>query len=202
MKNLSLGKKINKLRLQRSWSQAQLAEICNLSLRTIQRLEKSGKCSHETLLAIAAAFDLDISDLKSPEYFIYGSNTFLAKVNHHKLAFWGIILAAPALYFILANILKYNFNINLLAEPLQYIYSDPQIFYIFNQASPILFLGGLCLALLLNVLPFIDFRFEKYRSELHGHFTLRFFKTNLYIGLGSLGCLLLLFSYFVAESLI
>jgi transcriptional regulator with XRE-family HTH domain len=58
-----LADKIRQLREERSWSQAQLGGIANVSLRTIQRVEKDGHCSHETLLSIAAAFDIDVRQL-------------------------------------------------------------------------------------------------------------------------------------------
>jgi len=56
-----LGNYIRDERERRSWSQAQLSEIAGLSIRTIQRTETTGRCSHETLLAVAAAFDLDVA---------------------------------------------------------------------------------------------------------------------------------------------
>ncbi len=62
MSRKNLAKKIKMMRYERSWSQSQLAEIANLSLRTIQRIESSGYCSHETLLSMAAAFDIDVKE--------------------------------------------------------------------------------------------------------------------------------------------
>lgn len=53
---------IKKLRLQRAWSQEQLAECSGISVRTIQRLEKGGQMSLESRKAIAATFDLNASD--------------------------------------------------------------------------------------------------------------------------------------------
>ena len=57
---------IQKLRLQRGWSQEQLAEVSGLSVRTIQRLERGQPGSLETLKALAAVFEIDFSDLKDP----------------------------------------------------------------------------------------------------------------------------------------
>ncbi len=57
---------VQKLRLQRGWSQEQLAELSGLSVRTIQRLERGQAASVETLKALGAAFDVDFSDLKEP----------------------------------------------------------------------------------------------------------------------------------------
>ena len=55
--------RIKQLREQRAWSQEHLAAISGLSIRTIQRLETSGAASHESRLALAAAFGLDPADL-------------------------------------------------------------------------------------------------------------------------------------------
>lgn len=54
---------VRKLRLEKGWSQEQLAEICNLNVRTIQRIERGQKASLETLNALAVVFDVDVSDL-------------------------------------------------------------------------------------------------------------------------------------------
>ncbi len=54
---------VRKFRLEKGWSQEQLAELCNLSVRTIQRIERGHKPSLETLNALAAVFEIDVSDL-------------------------------------------------------------------------------------------------------------------------------------------
>ena len=58
---------IQKLRLQRGWSQEQLADISGLSTRTIQRLERGAAPSLESLKALGAAFGVDLSALKEPD---------------------------------------------------------------------------------------------------------------------------------------
>jgi transcriptional regulator with XRE-family HTH domain len=58
---------IQKLRLQRGWSQEQLAELSGLSVRTIQRLERGQGASVESLKALGAAFEIDFSQLKEPD---------------------------------------------------------------------------------------------------------------------------------------
>jgi transcriptional regulator with XRE-family HTH domain len=58
---------IQKLRLQRGWSQEQLAELSGLNVRTIQRLERGQTASLESLNALAAAFEIDLAALKEPE---------------------------------------------------------------------------------------------------------------------------------------
>ena len=56
---------IRKLRLEKGWSQEQLAEICDLSVRTIQRIERGQKPSLESLKALASAFEIDVTDLST-----------------------------------------------------------------------------------------------------------------------------------------
>jgi transcriptional regulator with XRE-family HTH domain len=55
---------IQKLRLQRGWSQEQLAELTGLSVRTIQRVERGQNPSAESLKAIAAVLDVDFGALR------------------------------------------------------------------------------------------------------------------------------------------
>ena len=50
------GALVQKLRLQRGWSQEQLAELCALSVRTIQRIERGQTASLKTLNALASVF--------------------------------------------------------------------------------------------------------------------------------------------------
>ena len=54
---------VKKLRVERNWSQEQLAEFCGLSVRTIQRVESGNKASLETLKCLASVFEVDISKL-------------------------------------------------------------------------------------------------------------------------------------------
>ncbi|MFB9887933.1 2TM domain-containing protein [Balneatrix alpica] len=54
---------IKALRLQRGWSQEQLASISGVSVRTIQRLENGASASLDTRKALAAAMDLPLPQL-------------------------------------------------------------------------------------------------------------------------------------------
>ncbi|WP_346836603.1 helix-turn-helix transcriptional regulator [Microbulbifer sp. SAOS-129_SWC] len=57
------AQKITSLRATRAWSQQQLADIASVSLRTIQRIEKSGNASHESVKSLSAAFSIRPEDL-------------------------------------------------------------------------------------------------------------------------------------------
>lgn len=54
---------VKKLRMERHWSQSQLADACGLTLRTIQRLESSGRASIESARSLASVFDFNPDDL-------------------------------------------------------------------------------------------------------------------------------------------
>jgi transcriptional regulator with XRE-family HTH domain len=55
--------RVKQERLKRGWPQGQLADIADVSLRTVQRLEKDGIAALETLKAIASAFEVDVEFL-------------------------------------------------------------------------------------------------------------------------------------------
>ena len=52
---------LRKLRLQRGWSQEHVAELTDLSVRTIQRIERGGQPSLESAKALAAVFEVDLT---------------------------------------------------------------------------------------------------------------------------------------------
>ena len=54
---------IRKLRKEHLWSQDQLAQVCGLSLRTIQRIESRGSGSQESIKALASVFSVKPEDL-------------------------------------------------------------------------------------------------------------------------------------------
>jgi len=58
---------IRKLRLQRGWSQEQLATHSGLSIRTIQRIERGQKPGLESLKALAAVFETSVDQLQQEQ---------------------------------------------------------------------------------------------------------------------------------------
>ncbi|MGB0514491.1 MAG: helix-turn-helix domain-containing protein [Wenzhouxiangellaceae bacterium] len=64
---------VRRTRTERGWTQQQLAEIADLSLRTVQRVENQGVASNETVSALSAVLELPRADLlkqdpTDPEY--------------------------------------------------------------------------------------------------------------------------------------
>ncbi|WP_368506774.1 2TM domain-containing protein [Colwellia sp. 1_MG-2023] len=55
---------VRKLRIQKGWSQEQLAQFSGLSVRTIQRIERGKTAGLESLKSLAAVFEVNIQDLQ------------------------------------------------------------------------------------------------------------------------------------------
>lgn len=71
--------KIQELRSLRCWSQDELASAAGLSVRTIQRVEKSGAASLETTKALASVFSVSPIELQTPQKIENITFNFLCK---------------------------------------------------------------------------------------------------------------------------
>lgn len=58
---------VRKLRLQRGWSQEQLAQLSGLNIRTIQRIERGQSAGLESLKSLAAVFEVPFTDLQTQD---------------------------------------------------------------------------------------------------------------------------------------
>ena len=76
---------VRELRTKANWSQEDLAAASELSLRTIQRVEKDGAAALETRRALAAAFDLRPEDLDLVDI---RDDPYVLKVGTGMLAVW------------------------------------------------------------------------------------------------------------------
>lgn len=61
------SERVRKARIERGWTQQQLAEIADLSLRTVQRVENQSAASNETISSLCAVLELDRQDLLGPD---------------------------------------------------------------------------------------------------------------------------------------
>ena len=85
MKTKVNPQKIKEIREQRGWSQNQLADMAKVSLRTIQRMEKDGSCSIESVKSLAAVFDIDFKELLQEEDSKkFDGVDFLLRIEHGK----------------------------------------------------------------------------------------------------------------------
>lgn len=93
----------NKLKLYRAengWSQEQLAEVSGISLRTIQRAEKDGRCSQESCMAFASAFSVSPPEL---------NDEFKSSIGNGSINIGGMIGAAIILALIM-TIIAWEWN--------------------------------------------------------------------------------------------
>jgi transcriptional regulator with XRE-family HTH domain len=208
MKSDLIANKIKALRQERAWSQAQLAEIASLSIRTVQRVELNGRCSPETLLALASAFEINVSELTSllrealERYSIYlfGFRFSTGWLKPKVAVFLSILLVFPAVYFISASILKYVFGIPFLFDPLLAFYSSKEILWWFNVISPAVFLSGLILSIALNLLVMVSFRMWKENGSIFSDFSFTPKAANVLVAALSIVSLSVLFVYAIGEN--
>ena len=146
---------IQKLRLQRGWSQEQLAEVSGLSVRTIQRLERGQPGSLESMKALAAVFETDLDRLKEPTMDAPRSDVrpdeALALAHVRKVKSFYVHLTQ---YLIVISILAV---VNLTSYPNYLWFVWPALGW------------GLCLlahgAAVFNVVPFLDGAWERRQVE-------------------------------------
>ncbi|WP_085298877.1 helix-turn-helix domain-containing protein [Cognaticolwellia mytili] len=55
--------KVKNLRSEQHWTQQHLADACGISLRTVQRVERYGNASNETLMSLASVFNVEKKSL-------------------------------------------------------------------------------------------------------------------------------------------
>lgn len=87
--------KLTRLRGQRAWSQQYLADVAGVSLRTVQRIEKTGVASGESVRALASAFDVKAAELMVP----LRVNRWMRKIATLGAALTGMLFVAVAVAF-------------------------------------------------------------------------------------------------------
>lgn len=213
MRKNTLAEKIKRLRTERAWSQAQLAEVASLSIRTVQRVEIDGKCSHDSLLAFASAFDIDVKELTGLlndqlnsnakfSFSLFGYNINFGWFKSRTAFVVGILMILPALYFITASILKYNFGFAFLFEPLEIFFTSHQMLKIFNLISPAIFLFGLLGAFVINFLTMFSIKFWKEKNVLQSEISFIPRTLNLTVSIISFSSLMIMLAYVVTENFI
>lgn len=78
----------------RAWSQTQLAEVSGLSLRTIQRIEKTGVASRESAKSLAAVYDCSITELvaRNVPSLVEGRFSFSKMSSKAKIIHFSVLL--------------------------------------------------------------------------------------------------------------
>jgi transcriptional regulator with XRE-family HTH domain len=147
---------VQKLRVQRGWSQEQLAELTGLSARTIQRIERGQKASAESLKAIAAVFEVDLSALREPDM----QSPATPQVSPEEALALVHVRRIKGFYMHLA---EYCVIIGMLA--VMNVFISPQYPWVIFPAAPwgfYLLVHGLCA---FDKLPFLNGQWEKWQVE-------------------------------------
>lgn len=99
------GELVRRLRAERGWTQEHLATLADTTVKTIQRVEKTGFCSIETRSALAAAFQIELKQLDGEE------RIQQAKADgDNGLLFYHRLLGGNALVAIFQDTLWYRFS--------------------------------------------------------------------------------------------
>jgi DNA-binding XRE family transcriptional regulator len=137
-----MGNKLRKLREARCWSQAHLADAARVNVRTVQRIESGEPCSFETILSLAGALGVDVSE------FDPGTRRgILAGRPHLQLAAAALCLG-PGAIFVAVNLMRqlgFTSPYSILAS----LGSALMTFNTFNRISPPIFVGGAAMSVLL-----------------------------------------------------
>ncbi|MGB0895238.1 MAG: helix-turn-helix transcriptional regulator [Parashewanella sp.] len=106
------AKKIKQLRTNEGWTQQHLADVCEVSLRTVQRVERYGIASNETALGLCAAFNITVVEIKAkpPVHEVETTNDQLQESVRTKLSWlsliMGVMIGSGSTFFITQFILR------------------------------------------------------------------------------------------------
>ena len=124
------------------------------------------------------------------------------KMTARRLAWAGSTLVSAPLFFVTASLLKYELGIGFLFDPLEALFADPGRQHVFNLVSPVVFLGGLGLALVLNAYAVVRLNVSREDGVIVGTVRLRTRFWNIAVAGVSLLLLVTLVAYFFAENFV
>lgn len=121
-------------------------------------------------------------------------------MRERRMAGIGLILLLTPLYFIAASLLKYELGIGFLFDPLEAFLSVAQRRDVFNLVSPVVFLGGLGTALVLNVYAVLRLNITREDGTIVSTVRLEPRFWNVAVALSSAALLSTLVGYFFLEN--
>ena len=113
----------------------------------------------------------------------------------------GALLALPGLYFAFAALMAAYAGVSFFFVPFHLLLESPVTRGPFNLISPIIFLGGPLLALVLNVLYLVRIDMYRYGQGLRGTISIAFRRSNILVASIALAIGGLLLAYAVVENL-
>lgn len=99
------AKKIKELRTANGWTQQHLADACAISLRTVQRVERYGNASQDTVLGLASVFEIAQTEIVLLEaldeaFSDEGDNSFNPNMQILFAALFGAMAGALIMFFV------------------------------------------------------------------------------------------------------
>ena len=91
MQRIPNAEKIKRWREERMWSQEHLADLAGIGLRTVQRIENGGNASQDSVMALAAAFNVDVVAITmdpEAEAAVSAQKSLDEKAATVRLSFW------------------------------------------------------------------------------------------------------------------
>ncbi len=154
-----IGDRVKELRDRRGWTQIHLADAAEISLRTVQRMEGRHSHSAETLMAVAAALDVDARGLTEPSLAASSEQRPLWPAAAPGTAgLIAVVLGAPAAVFVAVNLLKFGGGATAPFDTLAAMGSVLGATDVFDCAGPLLMvvapLIGLALVIAACVRPY------------------------------------------------
>lgn len=98
--------KLKQLRESKAWSQSHLADASGVSLRTIQRIEKTGVASLESTKSLCATFAIEIGDLALNDS--AQNNATSAFINTSRFIISKADIKATTISFIIAFVIAFS----------------------------------------------------------------------------------------------
>ena len=119
------------------------------------------------------------------------------------LTMLSFVLVVPALYFVSANLFKYQLGVDVLYSPIAWLQDLPngqQLFEIIF--SPVVILGGIFVAAIINTFSVLRFAVRREEGEVISTITLKTRVWNLVVLGLAVGLSAILFAYLLAENVI
>ena len=121
-------------------------------------------------------------------------------MSDYRSAGVGLVLLLAPLFFVAASLLKHGLGVGFLFDPLEGFLAEPGRRHVFNLVSPVVFLGGLILALVLNVWSILRLDFGREDGVLVGTVRVEPGLLNIAVAVVSLLLLGTLFGYVFLET--
>jgi hypothetical protein len=145
--------------------------------------------------------DLTVSALAERRNDLRRTSDEEAALSKGALAAVGFVFMLAPLFFVTAVILKYGLGTGILFDPLEVLLADPEMLHWFNLVSPVVFLGGLVLALALNAYAVLRFSVGREGDAVVSTIRLKRTLANIAVAAISFSLLVTLVGYVVLENL-